>query len=339
MTERRRRQIMKRTAFSNARGFSTIQLLITIAIMGIVTSFAVMGIVRARSNMRLSNSARQFAAYVERARGDAVRRHSEARVQALTNTTYAVTMDFDGMGMPRTQNFTLQEGITFTSDPKTIRFNWRGRIAAEEVFTFTNGSNSVMVGITGSGDVTFDSRFFSDGSVPPGTMIGSGGTVITDPTPSPGSGYGSPTSSPSPSPSASPNQSPTPTPTPSSTPTATPTPTATATPTPTPTATATPTPTPTPVPGSCTVTVTPTSMTLKQNNYDTVSVKLTGASGTVTGSSSHGSVGPYPTSQTMSNGQTVTFYIYALTSAPDGSYTITFTSPCETTAKVTLTVK
>src|SRR5687767_7854497 len=106
MTERRRRQIMKRTAFSNARGFSTIQLIITVAVMTIVTGFAVVSITRARDHVRLMNSARQFAAYVERARADSVRRHAEgataATVSAVDNDTYAITMDWDGFGTTRT---------------------------------------------------------------------------------------------------------------------------------------------------------------------------------------------------------------------------------------------
>ena len=71
---------MRMTPSRNQKGFSTVQLIITIAVMGLVTGFAVVGITRARSNFRLSNSAREFAAHVERARADAVRRHDQATV-------------------------------------------------------------------------------------------------------------------------------------------------------------------------------------------------------------------------------------------------------------------
>src|SRR5438093_13584482 len=99
---------MKNQPSRNALGFSTIQLLITIAVAAIVTSFAVVGIVRAREHFRLSNSARQFAGYVERARADAVRRHGNAIVQVIDNNTYSVTMDFDNNGNVTRRNFRLQ---------------------------------------------------------------------------------------------------------------------------------------------------------------------------------------------------------------------------------------
>ena len=118
MTERRRQQIMKRTALNNPRGFSILQLVITIAVMMIVAGFAVVGITRARDHVRLMNSARQFAAYVERGRGDSVRRHAGAGNQATVvvadDNTYSVTMDWDGFGNVSARNFNLEQGIAFT---------------------------------------------------------------------------------------------------------------------------------------------------------------------------------------------------------------------------------
>ncbi|HEY0766304.1 MAG TPA: prepilin-type N-terminal cleavage/methylation domain-containing protein [Pyrinomonadaceae bacterium] len=83
-------------------GFTLLQLLVTLAIISVVSTFAVMGITRARASMRLSNSTRQFGAYVERARADAVRRHGQTTVQMLTNSTYSVTMDFGDGGSATT---------------------------------------------------------------------------------------------------------------------------------------------------------------------------------------------------------------------------------------------
>jgi len=75
-----------------------------------------------------------------------------------------------------------------------------------------------------------------------------------------------------------------------------------------------------------------------KGDYNTVAVKLAGTSGTVTASGGNSYVGPYPASQTMSDGQTVTFYIYTLQGSTQGTYPITFTSPCGSTATLTLTV-
>ena len=208
---------MKRTAFSDARGFSTLQLVITIAVAMIVTGFAVVGITRAREHVRLVNSARQFGAYVERARADSVRRHAAggtaATVSVLDNNTYAIIIDWDGFGAVSTRNFDLEQGVTFTTGVKSIAFDWRGRIASEESFGFDNGRNQVNVHVTGSGDVTFDSEQFFDASVPPATLTGPGGSVLPEPGATPDSGSGSPSPSPSPGASPTPTAAASPTPT------------------------------------------------------------------------------------------------------------------------------
>src|SRR6266404_5782396 len=85
------------------RGFTVMQLIIILAIVSVVSAFAIMGITKARAAIRLQNSVRQFASYVERARTDALRRHSSANVQLLNTTTYSVTMDFGDSGTATTQ--------------------------------------------------------------------------------------------------------------------------------------------------------------------------------------------------------------------------------------------
>jgi hypothetical protein len=267
---------MRAKPFSNARGYSMIQLLITLAVAMIVASFAVVGITRAREHARLMSSAREFAAYVERARGDAVRRHSGATVATVSNNSYSVIMDFDGDGDLDTKTFTLQSGVLFTTGEKSVSFNWRGRIDQEESFGFSNGRSTVSVGVTGSGDVTFDAQFFHDASLPPVAYTGIPGGYIADPSPAAGNGV-----PPTPTPTSSPTPTPNPSPTPTPTPTAYPTPTATPTANPTPTATPTPgvTPTPTPTPAQCSLIASPTSLSIVSNGSQTVSVNRTNVSG------------------------------------------------------------
>ena len=113
-------------------GFTLMQLVITVAVISVVSSLAVLGITRARGALRLSNSSRQFAAYVERTRADAVRRHDQASVQMLTPSTYSVTMDFEGGGSPSTQTSSLEDNVTFITSLQTISFDWRGRIPSCE---------------------------------------------------------------------------------------------------------------------------------------------------------------------------------------------------------------
>jgi len=179
---------MRAKPFSTTRGYSTIQLLITIAVAMIIAGMAIVGVTRARDHARLMNSAREFAAYIERARGDAVRRHNGAGVQVTDEHTFSVSMDFDGDGTLDTKTFTLQQGVRFTTGVNGVNFDWRGRVPQEESFGFSNGRNTVSVGVTGSGDVTFDAQFFSDALLPPVAYTGAPGGYIPDPSPSPGTG-------------------------------------------------------------------------------------------------------------------------------------------------------
>ena len=341
MTERRRRQIMKRTALSNPHGFSTLQLVITIAVMMIVTGFAVVGITRARDHVRLVNSARQFAAYVERSRADSVRRHAApanaATVSVLDNNTYAITLDWDGFGAVSTRNFDLEQGVRFTTI-KTIAFDWRGRIPNEESFGFDNGRNQVNVHVTGAGDVTFDTERFYDASVPATTLNGPGGSVLPEPGATPGSGSGSP--SPSPSPGASPTATATPSPTPTADPYASPSPSPATSPSPgaSPTASvdASPSPTAQTSPQPCTLNA-PDAITIVSDGSATVSVNRTNVTGTGTidaTSSNTGQIQVSPASRSVSGTSGASFTI----TVKKQSGSITFSATGCTSKTVDITV-
>jgi hypothetical protein len=270
------------------QGFSIIQLMITVAIIAIVTTFGILGIRQARAETRVQNSTRRFALYVEKARGDSIRRHaapgSEAFVQTFgegTNT-FNVRMDFDGTGTLQTRTFTLDSGVTFNNVAQSVTFDWRGRIVERLVFQIINSARSLPVDISGSGDVTVNDQVFSDDEIPGITLAEVTNDVVPDATPTP---------------TATPNTtSPTPTPTATPTPTpngngngngngnnASPTPTPTPTPTPAQTPTPAPTPTPTPVPPPCASSVSATSLSLSQSistrRTGTVIFTLTNATG------------------------------------------------------------
>ncbi|HEX8773021.1 MAG TPA: hypothetical protein VF735_05405 [Pyrinomonadaceae bacterium] len=147
-------------------GFSLLQLLITAMVMILVGAFALMSIASARANMRLASSARQFAAYVEKARIDAVRRHvssaSPTKIEFVDTNTYRVTMDFDGSGIITARTFDFKDGVSLLSlSPQPITFDWRGRMASctasFSMVSSQSGTSPVSVDVTASGDVTVDS--------------------------------------------------------------------------------------------------------------------------------------------------------------------------------------
>jgi len=58
-------------------------MVITVAIIAIVTTFGFLGVTKARAEFRLQSSARLFATYVEKARADAIRRHAAIPKHAM----------------------------------------------------------------------------------------------------------------------------------------------------------------------------------------------------------------------------------------------------------------
>src|SRR5215204_4424017 len=89
-------------------GFTITQMVITVTIIAIVSSFGVLGIRSARAEFKLQNSARLFASYVEKARVDAIRRHAPEGEESSIETfgpgdnRYDVSMDF-GDGIVQTR--------------------------------------------------------------------------------------------------------------------------------------------------------------------------------------------------------------------------------------------
>src|ERR1041385_9270905 len=106
-------------------GFSFVELIIVLAIVGVVCAFAVTSISRSRASIRLQNSARLFASYAEKARVDAIKRHEGTNIDITGPSSYAITMDFDGSGAS-SRTFTLEPGVVFTdssNNPYTVDAN------------------------------------------------------------------------------------------------------------------------------------------------------------------------------------------------------------------------
>jgi hypothetical protein len=287
-------------------GFTIMQMVITLAIIAIVSTFGVLGAKSAREHFRMQSSARLFASYVEKARADSVRRHAASGQEAAVEmfgegtTTYNVTMDY-GSGTVETRTFQLDPGITFDTIASKVTFDWRGRLLTQAVVFQVRSdylNDSIPVDVSGSGDVTVWSQQFPDQLIPAVTVSTPGDDVDHGtPTPTP-----TPTATPTPTPSPSPGDSPSPTPTATATPgnngngnggsgnngngpNSTPTPT----PTPTPTSTPSPSPTATPIP-QCVSTVSPSTLTLSQsvdaNKTGTATFTIVNATGVRTISAS-----------------------------------------------------
>lgn len=155
-------------ALRGSGGFGLAETLVVMAIIAIVSTFAVLGVKRAMASVRLQNSIRQLASRVESARIDAIRRHKSAAVEFTSSNTYTVTMDLNGTGVERTQVYTLESGVTIDSpaaDLPVFDFDWRGR--TPQCFTSITmqsqgGGGSSTLSVTSGGDVTIDAGLSSN---------------------------------------------------------------------------------------------------------------------------------------------------------------------------------
>ena len=329
-------RIKRRKKPKTQAGFSLTQLLITVAVIGIVSGLAFMGITSARQRIRLTNSSRLLASYIERARVDSVRRHpmtsaEMSGVQMLSTNTYRVMMDFDGDGDVDTKDITLDEGVVFATDPLSILFDWRGRLVdlplTEIKVTIAmqwgdDESDQRVVDVTRSGDVTIDSDVYLDDvpnvNVTVGGLTGidSGSTLNgnNNATPSP-----SPLASPIPTPSPSPLADPTPSQSPSPGASPTPTPSPGASPSPTPSGSPSPSPSVSPTPCVIDVTTSPSPLSFPKKGSGTLT--FTGVpSGTVQFTSG-------PNNLQVTKGVGNAFAVNSLNNTR-GNFTLVFSTPC-----------
>ncbi|HEX6126026.1 MAG TPA: prepilin-type N-terminal cleavage/methylation domain-containing protein [Pyrinomonadaceae bacterium] len=123
-------------------GFSLIEVLMVLVIIGVLTTLALMQLGRSRVDFQRQRIAREFKVYLERARFDSVKRRAAgadvAKVILDGPSSFTVILDFDGDGtlLPsetRTINFAdrtdavIQVADTL-SYPVTLSFNWRGLV-------------------------------------------------------------------------------------------------------------------------------------------------------------------------------------------------------------------
>jgi hypothetical protein len=317
------------------RGFTLVQVLITVCLIAIVSTFGVMAIASARASLRLSGSTRELAGYLEKARSNAIRRNATATVTIVDATRYTVTMDSDGDGTLETRTITLQDGVTFDNGAIGVSavFDWRGRVPNQLGIVLNNDrNNSSSINVSGAGDVTLDDEIFQDSAIGDIALNSNVPAAVASPSPNTSpSATPYPSASPTPSPSTSPNGSPTPTPNPSPTPVPSPSPgaspgsTPVPSPTPSPEATSTPTPTPTPIPCSMTA---PSTLSFARNaSPQTFSITVAnGSSSTITAEGS-GKVTKISPTTTKVTGSGTILYTVVYTNG-NGSGTVTLTSTC-----------
>lgn len=133
----------------NNRGFTLIEIMVTIAIIGTVSAIAIPNMISWRGKRQLEGSARNFNSDMQLARIAAIREaETVSAVFDLANDNYQIFVDYDedysldaGDGDRELRNITLPSGITisvssFTGD--NTQFNSRGRPNIVGTLTFRN---------------------------------------------------------------------------------------------------------------------------------------------------------------------------------------------------------
>jgi prepilin-type N-terminal cleavage/methylation domain-containing protein len=231
------------------RGASLLEILIVLAIVGVIVTIAVIKMSGANKNMERQNIAREFKVDLERARFDSVKRRANScynmsRVTINDATSFSTTTDMNQNGTletAETQNYAFPgSGVTIIGNgitlPVTIRFDERGHAVLTDcvsipppnvpLFYFCNGTCTTLTANSQNSNVIFVS--------PSGTvaMLTGGQTMPTFGNPSVTNVNSNTQINPllavwdpfSPTPTATATNTPTPTPTAAATPTYTPTP-------------------------------------------------------------------------------------------------------------------
>lgn len=288
-------------ALRDARGFTIVQTVITLAIIAVVSTFAILNIHSTRASLRLQNSVRQLAGYLEKARLDSIRRHGNSSVVFNSTNSYDLTMDFEGSGTVSTRTIPFESGVVIVSTPlPSVTFNWRGRTSACTLtFAIQNSrGEQSWVDVSNAGDVTVDSNVdvlptATYASVPSGTSVHSS-TIVS------GSGLHNNTLD---CVGASGESGP-------------------------------------PISGGgpgCTDTANPSSVSIRKNGGGAATIAVTATNtGTIVVSKPI-NLNVTPTTQTVSAGSTVSFSVTSLNNTR-GTFAVNFLSPCTTlTVLVTVT--
>ena len=143
------------------KGFSILQMVVTLTVASIVSTFAVISFQRSRESLRFQNSVRLLAGNLEKARLDSIRRHGNpnSSVVFTSPTSYDVTMDFAGTGTPQTRTVNFESGVwVFSNGLPSVNFNWRGRTSACTLrFSVRNTREEQSeIDVSDAGDVTID---------------------------------------------------------------------------------------------------------------------------------------------------------------------------------------
>jgi len=154
---------------SRARGFSLLELVIVVAMIGVISGFAIVSFVRASRTVDRTKTAVELANYLKQARVDSMRRNAKdpsqmAQVKVFNRRFYSLAIDGDNDGqldIPLVMSLPEGPGMEISGPfPKTFIFDWLGQTVDSQ-----NQRVTPPPMVVGNGDGASAIKFEIDGKI------------------------------------------------------------------------------------------------------------------------------------------------------------------------------
>lgn len=137
----------------NNAGFTLIELMASIGIMGILIAVAIPSFFSFLPALRLSDAARQIATDLQQVRMKAISQNIAYQVNFSTSTSTYVVQKCSGACTNDSGNIVLPDGIAVISATASPQFQPRGTAAAAAIITLSNGATQKWVCVRSVGRV------------------------------------------------------------------------------------------------------------------------------------------------------------------------------------------
>jgi type II secretory pathway pseudopilin PulG len=127
---------LKQRSIPSEAGLSLLELVIVVAMVGIISGFAIVSFVRASRTVDRTKTAVELANYLKQARVDSMRRNAKdpsqmAQVKVFNRRFYSIAIDGDNDGqldIPLVMSLPEGPGMEISGPfPKTYIFDWLGQ--------------------------------------------------------------------------------------------------------------------------------------------------------------------------------------------------------------------